>query len=118
MNICVFGNYRVHLVHEYDYITDGEFGEYSYATDKSEWTEELDGREFLHRIIQILSDPETISISSTEGHIEIEQFNSTYGTSSDIRIDYEPSDKELQKETRIEKQEDSPEEAEQKLKEY
>ena len=98
MNIDVFENYKVHLVNIYDYISDREFGEYSYATDKEEWTEELDGCKFLHLIIQILSSPETISINnSTKGRIEIVQFNSMYGTGARIRIDYEPIQKEQYK---------------------
>ena len=90
MNICAFGKYRVDLKNNYTYISDKEFGEYTYSKGKEEWTKDMEGGELINLIGNLLIDSETIDISDVnENTISITMFNSMDGTGNDIIIRYE-----------------------------
>lgn len=90
MNICAFGKYRVDFHNNYTYISDKEFGEYTYSKDEEGSTKDMEGWELINFIGNLLIDSETIDISDVnENTISITMFNSMDGTGNDIQIRYE-----------------------------
>lgn len=89
MNICVFNKYKVHLINNYDYITDREFGETSYATEKEEWTKEMNGSTLIAIVAKMMIDDKVIDITSSDKFIHISHFNPMNGTGAEIDIEYE-----------------------------
>lgn len=90
MNICAFGKYRVDFKNNYTYISDKEFGEYTYSKDKVGWTRDINGEELMYLISNLLTDEYTTTISDvSEEVIMVKQFNPLDGTGSDISIRYE-----------------------------
>lgn len=98
MNISAFGKYRVDFKNNYTYISDKEFGEYTYSKDKEEWTKDMEGGELMNLIGKLMLDNETIDISDiNERSITIGMFNPMDGTGNDILIRYETLPDNLQK---------------------
>lgn len=90
MNICAVGKYRVDFHNNYTYISDKEFGEYTYSEGKEEWTKDMEGGELMNFIGNRLINSETIDISdANENTISITMFDPMDGTDNDILIRYE-----------------------------
>lgn len=97
MNICVFGKYRVDFQNNYTYISDKEFGEYTYSEDKEEWTKDMDGGELMRLVAKLMLENDTTTfeckVSSIEhgksvGEIAVEKFEPQDGTGETIIIKY------------------------------
>ena len=90
MNINVFKKYNVPLCNEY--ISDKEFGEYTYSKDKEEWTKDVEGGELANIIAKLLLDTEFITIESKHSKelntLYITLFNPCDGTGSEVLIEY------------------------------
>lgn len=97
MNICAFGKYRVDFQNNYTYISDKEFGEYTYSEGKEEWTKDMEGGELMNLISKLMIDTNTIGISNYEDGVVITTFDPMDGTGSDIIVRYEALPDNLQK---------------------
>lgn len=89
MNISAFSNYKVLFKNEYSYISDYDYNEPNYTTEIEEWEKEMDGGALMNFISKLLSDKETISITSNGNTVYIDTFCPHNGTGADMLIKYE-----------------------------